>query len=604
MAPALQDSVKVPLSFLLALVALSTGLVVLHIQNNQQSITTKKKEDNEKQEKECSKCSKPPQQIVPQTPVRVQRNQSYRIEEENTKRTSSEFTRRGQLWSKHASWHLPDAPRVSNSAANFLSSGQGLEHVRAILKKFDVDPITGFLPSEDPLQRLPYARYHLWEDLGDDLPKLLGARLGQARSPLEQLPVLSTDKLVTDAELKRAHLLLCLFAHAYVWGGTTPKDTIPAGIAKPLWEVSERLGIPPVLGHPSIVLYNWRRLDVNGEICMENLSTLNNFFDGRDESWFYLITVEIEARGAAAVVPMMLTLDAIQRYDEEARVTGIKAKFWGEHQYEDSDKIGEGKKFTIKRKEDNENDDVEGDEAIYTDEALIGELSPARVNIFVTAQLEIVANAIKGTCESLGSMREGCHPFIFYHRVRPFLSGWKHNPTMPSGVVYEGVSSVPQQFYGGSAAQSSLLPFLDITLGIGHESSKSRDFLLAMRDYMLKPHREFLSYLETISCLREYVLKQIEGLDELEGDDRKKEILTGLRDAYDNCVIWLKKFREGHMSLVAEYIISQQRGKEGKKGSLENTAGGKGTGGTDLMGFLRPIRNDCAQRYVETDFYL
>lgn len=39
-------------------------------------------------------------------------------------------------------------------------------------------------------------RYHLWEDLGDDLPKLLGARLGQARDPLRQLPVVLTDKLV------------------------------------------------------------------------------------------------------------------------------------------------------------------------------------------------------------------------------------------------------------------------------------------------------------------------------------------------------------------------------------------------------------------------
>lgn len=50
---------------------------------------------------------------------------------------------------------------------------------------------------------------------------------------------------------------------------------------------------------------------------MENLATLNNFFDGRDESWFYLVTVEIEARGAAAIVPLLLATDAIQRYDEE-----------------------------------------------------------------------------------------------------------------------------------------------------------------------------------------------------------------------------------------------------------------------------------------------
>jgi len=73
-------------------------------------------------------------------------------------------------------------------------------------------------------------------------------------------------------------------------------------------------------------------------------------------------------------------------------------------------------------------------------------------------------------CASLKCMQEGCHPFIFYHRVRPFLSGWKQNPALPFGVLYEGVSPYKQQFYGGSAAQSSLLPFLDIGLGISHEN--------------------------------------------------------------------------------------------------------------------------------------
>jgi len=106
---------------------------------------------------------------------------------------------------------------------------------------------------------------------------------------------------------------------------------------------------------------------------------------------------------------------------------------------------------------------------------------------------------------SLNCMREGCHPFIFYHRVRPFLSGWKHNPTLPHGILYKGASNDRQQFYGGSAAQSSLLPFLDICLGIKHDLNKSREFLLAMRDYMLQPHRAFLVYLETTACIRQFV---------------------------------------------------------------------------------------------------
>lgn len=83
---------------------------------------------------------------------------SYRMDEEGAKKQSSEYTRRGMLWSRHASWHLPLAPRSDITSVD----NQGLEHILSLLKKYDVDPIRGFLPSQDPLQRLPYARYHLW----------------------------------------------------------------------------------------------------------------------------------------------------------------------------------------------------------------------------------------------------------------------------------------------------------------------------------------------------------------------------------------------------------------------------------------------------------
>jgi len=369
------------------------------------------------------------------SPGSHKRSSGYRIDTEDGQKSSQEYSARGFLWIQRARWQLPTAPREQ---VTFYGTYEGnyaaINYITNILGKYNVDPDTGFLPNKDPLQRLPYARYHLWEDLADDLPKLLGVRMGQVRAPLRRLPPLETDKLSSDEDLRRAHLLLSLFAHAYVWGGSEPMDRIPEGIAKPLLEVSRRLDLPPVLSHTDLVLYNWRRLDVEADICMENLCTLNNFFDGRDESWFYLITTEIEARGASAVVPMMLVHDAVTRYNDKCNAH--KNDFSREN-----DLFGASPNGT----------DVE---AMVTN-VFVGALTPRNVACYVTGQLDKICKSILGMCVSLEAMNEGCHPFIFYHRVRPFLSGWKHNPTLPHGVVYEGTDIGEEKrhfYYGGMYA--------------------------------------------------------------------------------------------------------------------------------------------------------
>ncbi|CAN0029704.1 unnamed protein product, partial [Sphacelaria rigidula] len=55
----------------------------------------------------------------------------------------------------------------------------------------------------------------------------------------------------------------------------------------------------------------------------------------------------------------------------------------------------------------------------------------------VVAALAVAQKGIKDMQGALSRMPEGCHPLIFYQRVRPFLSGWKANPTLPNGVLYE-----------------------------------------------------------------------------------------------------------------------------------------------------------------------
>ena len=57
------------------------------------------------------------------------------------------------------------------------------------------------------------------------------------------------------------------------------------------------------------------------------------------------------------------------------------------------------------------------------------------------------------------------------HRVRLPMSGWKNNPALPKGLIYEGVSTEPVQLYGETGAQSSILHSFDATLGIQHEDA-------------------------------------------------------------------------------------------------------------------------------------
>ena len=214
---------------------------------------------------------------------------------------------------------------------------------------------------------------------------------------------------------------------------------IPKGIAIPLCAVSDKLCMPPILTHTDIVLYNWRKFDTNAGIRVENLATTAQIVGGADEAWFYEITVEIEAVGAPAILSVMLCQDVIERLRASGKNGQMK-----------DDAITESMLPLIE----------ECQQSIYT-----GDMNTKDVVLYLIGQLEIVHKAIQAMVASIERMNEGCMPFIFYHRIRPFLSGWKSNPTLPNGMIYEGVRGNASQFYyGGSAAQSPLLPYLDISL--------------------------------------------------------------------------------------------------------------------------------------------
>ncbi|CAN0198428.1 unnamed protein product, partial [Ectocarpus fasciculatus] len=210
----------------------------------------------------------------------------------------------------------------------------------------------------------------------------------------------------------------------------------------------------------------------------------------------------------------------------------------------------------------------------------------------VLEALAVARAGIVSMREALARMPVGCHPLIFYQRVRPFLSGWKANPTLPDGVVYEGVSSKKRQYYGGSAAQSTLFPALDAALEVSHSAHSSNAFLLEMRDYMPPGHRRLLEHLADPACpsirrfVQDFARRISQALPSKNGGDvagteadtpdetveNIRETTPGngcrggdttaaapLREAYNSCLGALSDFRSTHLGIVGSYILQQQK---------------------------------------------
>ena len=90
-------------------------------------------------------------------------------------------------------------------------------------------------------------------------------------------------------------------------------------------------------------------------------------------------------------------------------------------------------------------------------------------------------------------MPERCDPYVYYHRVRPFIFGSKDNPDLKDGVIYEGeFDNQSQYFRGETGAQSSIMPTLDGAMGIEHSEDSLRHYLNEMREYMPLAHRNLL----------------------------------------------------------------------------------------------------------------
>ena len=372
----------------------------------------------------------------------------------------------------------------------------------------------GFLP-----QKVPSKSYSVQsescdriQEIASNLPKLL--LTGKVQSAINKLSPkdLSIDDLLINQasqDLKLAMSHLSFIAHAYIWGDNKPNESIPSVLANPWVKAANNQGRPPILSYASYCLDNWFLIDPDEAISLENVGLINNFLGGVDEDWFVTIHVCIENAAADAM-------------------------------------------------------------AACAEIAMLETDSPESKSIEL---LNRIVRSMKKVNEIFARMPEKCDPYIYYHRVRPFIFGTKDNPDLKNGLIYKGeFDNQPQFFRGETGAQSSIIPSLDGALQITHTKDHLRHYLNEMRDYMPPKHREFMEVLEKNSEVKKII--------------KESAKLTSL---YNDCLEEIRAFRAMHLEYAGTYIFKQAQIKNpfGRGGSTIT-----GTGGTPFMAYLKKHRDE------------
>ncbi|XP_042276690.1 indoleamine 2,3-dioxygenase 1 [Thunnus maccoyii] len=418
--------------------------------------------------------------------------------------------------------------RLAPDGSSYLTSSSVQDSKTPFsLALYHVSEELGFILPE-PLEELP-PYYQPWMEIAMRVPELVHSH--KLRPLVNKMPLLSSQFLQRHRELRLAHLALSVMTMGYVWqeGENDTVEMLPHTLAVPYWEVSQRLGLPPILTHADAVLANWRKKDPEGPFDMENLELLVTLPGGDSVRGFFMVTLLVELAAVPALRSIPIVIDGVRCGDTDA----------------------------------------------------------------VAKALEDISQSIQDMTEALKLMHVYVEPSVFYGIMRIYLSGWKDNPCMPRGLVYEGVQIEPMEYSGGSAAQSSLLHCFDELLGVNHET-KSGAFLTRMRDYMPPAHKQLIQAISVQPSLRSFVQQQAS---------------KRLSQAFELCVTRLLALRSYHINVVSRFITvpaararqlrKQSQDSEGEMISRAPTAlEERGTGGSGIMTFLKTVRDQTRETFL------
>ena len=321
---------------------------------------------------------------------------------------------------------------------------------------------------------------------------------------------------LSDAQIRMAMVHYSFMVQAYVWGEPDAPEILPRQLAQPIVALADHLGQQPLMPYSGYVLDNWGRFDKSKPISLDNIYMIQSFLSGQDEAWFVLVHVAIEARAGAALAAISAIVEAVENEDLER----------------------------VRR-------ELENMAAVWAD-----------------------MNAI------FDRMPERCDPYIYFERVRPYIHGWKDNPALPHGIIYEGVErygNQSQAFRGQTGSQSSIVPAMDALLGIGHAADPLRSYLDQLHIYRPPSHRRFIDDVRASSGLRTFAQKT--------GN-------ASLAHAYNDVVQAVADFRTRHLEYAASYI-----NKQGKRAAGNDTD--VGTGGTPFMRYLKKHRDETRENLLQ-----
>lgn len=373
------------------------------------------------------------------------------------------------------------------------------------LSEFSITLETGFLPQQPPPTALQGKYFADWERIFSSLPELIKSKT--LRNEIDSLPETDFDHstLRSYTDWHRAYILLSYLGQGYVWMD---------GEIGLVDKVPRKIAIPWVAVSDHLEL---KPVGTYATFVLYNLG-LHNPAAPMDMSNMYALQTFTGARDESWFFMVHCRV-------EMAAAPGLNAMARVFHHMAEKDHGG------------------------------------------ICESLKTVQEALKNMQKEASKMYEGCNPAAF-KSFRHFFAGFKNLDAFPNGIIYEGVDENPREYCGASGSQSTTVYAFDVFLGTKYLIQTNSEFIMGMRDYMPKRHREFLRELEKMPSVRDFCKNS--------GD---AELIT----CYNEAVKELVQFRNNHIILVTRYIVNQS----GHTPSLSE----RGTGGTEFR-FLKETRDD------------